>query len=102
MASFLGLCNYYRNLVSNYSDIATPLYALVKLTAIQWRPEWEKSLSALKEALASVTLLHLPDPSSEFFLETDASKVAIGGVLKQTTDGVEYPVAFYSAGLNKA
>ncbi|KAF0146990.1 MAG: hypothetical protein FD187_3129, partial [bacterium] len=102
MASFLGLCNYYRNLVGNYSEIALPLYATVKAEHIEWTPALEAAFDALKEALASAALLHLPDPARRFVLETDASQIALGGVLKQEFDGVERPVAFFSAGLNKS
>jgi len=101
MASFLGLCNYYRNLVERYSDIAIPLHATTRQDTIEWTPEVEKAFEELKLALARLTLLHLPDPTREFILETDASQIAVGAVLKQTDNGIEYPVAFYSAGCRR-
>ena len=55
----------------------------------------------LKTAMCASVSLRIPDPNSPFILETDASSVAIGAVLKQTDKEGEYPVSFYSQGLTK-
>ena len=51
--------------------------------------------------MLQLPLIKLPDPDRSFVLETDASTVAVGAVLKQHFDsfGSEYPVAFFSRAL---
>lgn len=36
LASFLGLCNYYRKLVQSFADVCYRLYKLSRATKIQW------------------------------------------------------------------
>jgi len=40
--------------------------------------------------------------NSPCILDTDASDVALGGVLSQMVDGVERPIAFFSRVMNSA
>ena len=68
----------------------------------QWTPSCEVAFQTLKEELIKLPELRQPDFSKPFILTTDASDYAIGGVLSQSHDGVEYPVAFESRKLNQA
>ena len=43
-----------------------------------------------------------PDPHSELSLRTDASQVAVGAVLQQTSNGIPRPLAFFSRKLQPA
>ena len=49
-------------------------------------------------------IIRLPDPDRSFILETDASRVAVGAVLKQKfkDTGHEHPVGFFSKSLSKS
>ena len=61
---------------------------------VLWLEEEVKAFEAMKEALAkSLAPFHLK-PDTPFILETDASKYAIGAVLKQEQNGELVPVAF--------
>ena len=58
-----------------------------------------EAFDALKQALIQVSSLAFPCPTltdSHCILDTEASDVAIGGVLSQIVDGVERPTAFSS------
>src|SRR5271165_6278440 len=104
LQSFLGLANYYRKFISNFSQIALPLTdATRNSTQSNLRPiEWTKSMQAafdeLKKALTSAPCLALPNPDGEFEVTTDASEdaKAVGAVLMQNS----HPVAYESKKLN--
>ena len=97
LQSFLGLCNYYRNYVENYADIACKLYDLVKKSSpknINWSDDYISCFNNLKNALShDIKLYHL-DPNKPFILQTDASSYAVGAVLGQriTPDGPVLPI----------
>ena len=58
------------------------------------------AFDALKTAMSSTAALRVPDPALPFILETDASNVALGAVIRQGTQGDSYPVAFFSIWLS--
>ncbi|GKB75352.1 putative nucleotidyltransferase, ribonuclease H, partial [Tanacetum coccineum] len=55
-----------------------------------WTKEAEFAFQVVKEKLTSTPILILPDFSKVFELHTDASKVAIGGVLSQVVQAVKH------------
>ena len=102
MQSFLGLANYYRKFIKEFSGIAVPLTnALQKASQtrpIIWDSTMLKAFQQLKDTLTSAPCLKLPDPNGEFEVTTDASEdaKAVGAVLTQNG----HPVAFESKKLN--
>ncbi|KAJ9531173.1 hypothetical protein QJQ45_000822 [Haematococcus lacustris] len=97
LQSFLGAANYVRKFVHNFSTIAAPLTNLTgpKKDSFPWKswPQAElDAFNALKQAIANVPMLKLPDHSKPFQVHCDASLEGIGAVLMQ--DG--YPLAYYS------
>ena len=102
--SFLGLCNYYRRFVKDFSVIASPLTDLTKKsTEFVWDDESQKSFEALKDALTKAPVLKCADPNEKFVVTSDASASGIGAVLTQVdAQGQTRPVAFTSRKLNPA
>lgn len=102
--SFLGLTNYYRKFIKNYSNIAKPLHNLTRKDFdFAWTSECQSAFETLKSALTSPPILAFPNFDKPFILATDASGVGIGAVLKQKTDdGKEQVVAYASRVLNEA
>lgn len=95
--AFIGLCQYYRRFVPNFSELAAPLHALTKKNVrFHWSADCENAFSQLKSALTSAPVLALPNDSGEFVLDCDASNRSIGAVLSQIQDGVERPICFAS------
>ncbi|GBG78695.1 hypothetical protein CBR_g27921 [Chara braunii] len=79
LRSFLGLANYYRKFVRNFSTIAAPLRRLLKKEAIwQWDKYCTSALKKLKRALIEYPGLKVADPSLPFVVTTDASQYGIG------------------------
>jgi hypothetical protein len=53
LRSFIGLCNYYRIYVQDFSTIVHPLYALLKkVVAWTWNEEVQEVFNTLKEKLS--------------------------------------------------
>ncbi|GBG80286.1 hypothetical protein CBR_g30653 [Chara braunii] len=98
LRSFLGLANYYRKFVRNFSIIAAPLRRLLKKEAIwQWDKDCTSALKKLKRALIEYPVLKVADPSLPFVVTTDASQYGIGAVLQQDDSNGYRTVEFMSA-----
>ncbi|GBG90326.1 hypothetical protein CBR_g50575 [Chara braunii] len=98
LRSFLGLANYYRKFVRNFSTIVAPLRRLLKKEAIwQWDKDCTSALKKLKLALIEYPVLKVADPSLPFVVTTDASQYGIGAVLQQDDGNGYRPVEFMSA-----
>ncbi|KAJ9509347.1 hypothetical protein QJQ45_001810 [Haematococcus lacustris] len=104
LQAFLGLANYFRRFIPNFSSLAAPLTNLTSkqvAAAYDWEHFGGSELEAfdgLKEALCSAPVLALPDFSKPFVVCTDASLVGTGGVLMQ--DG--RPIAYTSKKMSPA
>ena len=97
--SILGLMNYYRRFVKNFSSLAQPLIDLTKKTSpnkIRWTHECQIGLDKLKEALTSEPILRVPDLSKPFVVQSDASNKALRAVLLQEHEGSLLP-CFYAS-----
>ena len=76
---FLGMANYYSKFVSR---LASPLQELKNSGQFQWSSRLADGFRAVKAAILD-SFLTVPDSNQEFVLETDASGIAITGVLTQ-------------------
>lgn len=99
---FLGLANFYRRFVKDFSKIAAPLTTLTGNVPFVWSPAAETAFQTLKTSLTTTPVLCLPDSSKPFILECDASKFAIGQVLCQGEGRDRRVVAFESRKMSPA
>ena len=94
--AFIGLCQYYRRFVLNFSGIAAPLHALNKKGArFDWTPQCQSAFEQLKRCLTSTDVLALPTDKGTFILNCDGSDNSIGVVHSQVQNGEECPI-FYA------
>ena len=101
--SFLGLCNYYRRFVHDFARIASPINQLTrKDVKFVWSAECQHAFNLLKQSLCSNPVLAYPVFSEPFHLYTDASNSALGYIIGQRVEGVEYVVAYGGRELNNA
>ncbi|KAK7575703.1 hypothetical protein V9T40_011989 [Parthenolecanium corni] len=85
--SFLGVINYYRGHIPKCGELAAPLHELTKSNVqFHWGPDEETSFNELKKAVAESILQNFPDWSRKFYVITDASNVAISGIVVQFDD----------------
>ena len=93
LRAFLGLTGYYRRFIQNYAQIAIPLTNLLKEESLnEWNDSCQEAKETLIKTITTAPLLQTPDYSAPFTVTTDASDVALGGVLSQN----DKPIAFTS------
>nr|XP_018634343.1 uncharacterized mitochondrial protein AtMg00860-like [Nicotiana tomentosiformis] len=82
LRAFLGLCNFYRRFVKNYSLIALPLTEhLEKVAPWDWGPKRAEAFNALKASMSSSPVFDLPDlPSHSKYRRSLATRGASSGV----------------------
>ena len=84
LKGFLGLANYYRRFVKNFSTIAEPLNRLTKKDQeYEWKQEQTEAFNQIKEKLTQQPVLARANFQKEFTLYTDASALGLGAVLAQ-------------------
>ncbi|GBG87711.1 hypothetical protein CBR_g45865 [Chara braunii] len=96
--AFLGLASYYRCFIKGFAAIARPLTNLLrKDQPLQWDSECGQAFEALKEALATTSILIRLDPTKQFILITDWQLEAISAILvKKGNDGREHVIEYAS------
>ncbi|TIB19641.1 hypothetical protein E3P88_04142 [Wallemia ichthyophaga] len=102
--SFLGMANFYRKFIKDFSKITVPLTSITgKNTTFNWGVKQDQSFNQLKKAMTTAPVLKLPSSEGLFYVHTDASDEAIGAVLEQfdEEDNIK-PVAYYSKKLQGA
>ncbi|MCO5591460.1 hypothetical protein L7F22_045443 [Adiantum nelumboides] len=93
LRGFLGITGWYRTFIKGYATIAALLTNLLKKRVkINWKPEHQEKFDDLKQYVTTAPCLKLLDFDQPFEVVTDASGIAIGGVLMQEGR----PVAFTS------
>ena len=102
---FLGLANFYRRFIKDFSRMATPLTKLLTKERMAKRFQWdegaETAFNFLKEAFTTAPILRHFDPARPTVLEADASDYALGAVVSQKTpDSLLHPIAFHSRKFN--
>ncbi|KYB24698.1 hypothetical protein TcasGA2_TC031841 [Tribolium castaneum] len=100
---FLGMCNYYRKFIKNFSAIARPLHEVTKRKLkFEWSKEQEQAFNMLKEKMTTTPVLRRFDPNKDCELRVDASLQGLGAVLLQVgEDQQSHPIAFVSRSLTK-
>lgn len=104
---FLGLANYYRCFVPQFSTLTAPLMDLLQvwgkgMKEVVWSEKAQTAFQCLKNALCANTILNTLLPNLPFALCTDASDVGLGAVVAQNTPKGEQPISFLSCKLTKA
>ena len=95
--SFLGFANYYRDHIKEFAKHTSILYTLTGSKAnFEWTEEHDTAFKQVKSMLTEAPVLVFPNNEDLFILDTDASDIAVGGVLSQVQEGVEKVVSYGS------
>ena len=87
------MVTYCQDMWPQCSHILSPLTELLKPpTHFHWSPECDIAFKHMKSLVASETLLAYPDHNIPFHIETDASDLQLGAIIKQNGK----PVAFHT------
>ena len=102
--SFIGFCNFYRKFIPHFSAIARPLIDLTKKgIPFNWGNEQDEAFVKLKETFLLAPVIKMPDTTKPFFVMTDASLTASGGILMQKdSNGDFHPCTYHSATFSPA
>lgn len=94
---FLGMVNYYRRFIGDFSEIPAPISDLLagKPKIVRWTSEAEQAFRKIKERLITAPILANPDFDKEFSVQTDVSDRAVAGVLSQLQEGSERAISFF-------
>ena len=85
LLSFLGFANYYREFIKGCADKVYPMQKLMrnKGKRFEWNDEAQVALENIKRELCEAPVLGMPTEKGMYVLDTDASVVAISGILHQ-------------------
>jgi len=100
---FLGLANYYRCFVKNFTKVALPMNQLTrKDKKWKWGEEQQAAFEQLKSVFTTRPVLATPELDRKFRVEADALNFATREVLSvKCDDDLWRPVAFISKALNE-
>lgn len=77
-----------------------PLYQITGKKTFGWNQDQEDAFERLKQALTTAPVLGLPNSVDKFVLDTDASQVAVAGVLSQIQGNQERDISYGSFALS--
>ena len=102
LQSFMGMCQFYRKFIENFSKIAQPLTKLTRgkkkaNELLDHTPESIAAFNLLKEKMTSLPVLAHPDHNKPFFVQTDASKIALGAILSQKDENGDLHPCMYAS-----
>ncbi len=100
--SLLGLINYYRGFIPNYSELVYRLYRMVNKIEEFNNEIVDTNLNKIVKFLEGKAFLTLPDFEKQFIIESDASNIGIEGILKQNGKDKELIVRHTSRTLKGA
>lgn len=95
--NYVALCSYFRKFIPSFSQLAKPLYDMLKKGAtFKFGEDELRAFEILKEKLVTAPVLVIYNPARYTELHCDASSMGFGAVLLQRQkDGQLHPVFFF-------
>ena len=95
LKSMVGLFFYFRDYVSHFAEIASPLSELTgkgKPEKLTWTETQTEAFEKLRTALVSQPILRPPDMTESFQMYVDTSNVTLSSILMQRSDENDHSV----------
>jgi len=93
--AFVALASYYRRHIKGFADLARPLHELTqKARPFLWTERQQLAFEQLKDRLTNAPVLSSPVEGRKYWLDTDASNVALGAVPQQEQHGKLKVIAY--------
>ena len=91
LMSFLGLANYYREFIKRFADKVYPMQKLMRNKGknIEWNEKAQAAFENIKRELCEASVLGMTTEKVIYVLDTDASVVAISGILHHEQERME-------------
>jgi len=86
---FLGCLNYVSNFFPKLKQLCAPLYKRLRKKPIPWTDIHTNIIKQIKQKIKSLPCLGIPNPSTNMIVETNASDIGYGGILKQKIHDIE-------------
>uniref|UniRef100_A0A1U7WXF7 Uncharacterized protein LOC104231921 n=1 Tax=Nicotiana sylvestris TaxID=4096 RepID=A0A1U7WXF7_NICSY len=101
---FLGSLNYISAFIKDLAKDIAILYERLKKNPKAWTDSHTDAVKRIKQKVNNLPCLTLANPTWANIVETDASDIRYGGILKQCSpiDKQEYLVQFYSGKWNNS
>lgn len=101
--SYLGMLNYFRHLIFNFAELAQPIVNLTrKNSEFIWDQNCQNAFNKFQDIMLLKPTLKNIKQNEKLYLITDASKIAVCGILMQKHEDKFYPIEFFSKQLNPA
>ena len=89
--------NYYPQFIARFLAIAASLTDLLRKDKTwTWKPEYQAAFKKLKDAVMKEMVLTLPNFDKSFEIHTEASDLAVSGVLMQDDHLITYENHMFS------
>ena len=93
---FLGIANYFKRMIKNYSKRSAPLRELLaKDKAFEWTESQERSFCDIRNALCTAPVLGYPDRDKPIRIILDACATGLGYILTNVNEDGSETVLFY-------
>ena len=80
---FLGCLNYVSDFLPNLRKTIQPLFQRLQKNPKLWTNQHTPLVKQVKQKVKTLLCLSIPNPEADMIVETDASEIGYGGILKK-------------------
>lgn len=96
MQRFLGCLNYVSDYFKDLRIICEPLYKKLRKNAPAWTEHHTSLVKEIKQKVKRLPCINIPHPNALLIVESDASNLGYGGILKQAYNNQVHIVRYHS------
>ena len=93
---FLGYLNYVSDYLKNLRIICEPLYKRLRKNAPAWTEHHTNLVKEIKQRVKHLPCINIPHPNALLIVESNASNLGYGGILKQEYNNQVHIARYHS------